>query len=347
MKILKKRNHDKKLNLKKKVIIIAEIGLNHNGSFSLAKKSMLSAFKAGADLVKFQNFKTEDFLKNKNIKWNDGIRKKSLFDICKKNEFKDEWLDKLIKIAKKKGKNIFSTPTSVSMTDNLIRRKISIVKNGSDYLTNLPLINYFSKKFKTIILSTGMADEVQISNALNEIKKGKSSVILLHCTSVYPTPNSIASLNRITSLKNKFNLDVGFSDHTKGWLAATLSVAKGARVIEKHFTLSKKMKGPDHWFSLNPNEFKNYVKKIRIAEEMQGKKTIEPAKIELKNRHSMQVSMVFNKNLNRNNKIKYSHFDILKSKDKSLTYYELKKIIGKKLNTNKKIGDVINFKDVK
>ena len=142
---LNKRIHDKIINIQDRVIIIAEIGLNHNGSFSLAKKTMLAAFKAGADLVKFQNFKTEDFLKNKNIKWIDGNKKKSLYDICKKNEFKDDWFDKLIKIAKKKGKHIFSTHTSISMTDNLIKRKISIVKNGSDYLTNLPLINYFSK----------------------------------------------------------------------------------------------------------------------------------------------------------------------------------------------------------
>ncbi len=328
---LKKRKHDKILNLKNKVIIIAEIGLNHNGSFSLAKKTMLAAFKAGADLVKFQNFKTEDFLKNKNIKWKDGNKKKSLYDICKKNEFRDDWFDKLIKTAKKKGKHIFSTPTSIPMTNNLVKRKISIVKNGSDYLTNLPLINYFSKKFKTIILSTGMADEKQIVDALNEIKKGKSSVILLHCTSIYPTPDALASVNRISALKEKFSLDVGFSDHTRGWLAATLSVAKGARIIEKHFTLNKKMKGPDHWFSLDSKEFKNYVKNIRIAEKMLGGKTVMPTNLEIKNRDSMQVSLVFNTNLKKNSKIKHSFFDILKSKNKSLTYSDLKKIIGKKL----------------
>lgn len=343
----KKRKHDKILNLRKKVIIIAEIGLNHNGSFKLAKKSMLKAFEAGADLVKFQNFKTEDFLKDKKIKWKDGSKKKSLFDICKKNEFKDEWFDRLIKIAKKRGKNVFSTPTSITTTNNLLKRKISIVKNGSDYLTNLPLLRYFSNKFKTIILSTGMADEQQITDALNVLKKGKASVILLHCTSIYPTPDSLASLNRISSLKEKFRLDVGFSDHTNGWLAACISVAKGARVIEKHFTLNKKMKGPDHWFSVDTREFKEYVKNIRLTEKMLGNKNILPSSVELKNRNSMQVSMIFGQNVKRNNKIKYKYFEILKSNKKSLTYSQIKEIIGKKLKFNKKIGDVINLKDVK
>ena len=347
MENLKKRKHDKKLDLQKKVIIIAEIGLNHNGSFALAKKNVLSAFKAGADLVKFQNFLTEDFLKNKKIKWSEGGKKVPLFDICKRNEFKDNWFDKLIKISKKKGKYIFSTPHSISTTNNLLKRKISIVKNGSDYLTNLPLIKYFSKKFKTIILSTGMADEKQIFDALKIIKKGKASVILLHCTSIYPTPDSLATLDRITALKNKFGLDVGFSDHTNGWLAASIAVGKGARVIEKHFTLNKKMKGPDHWFSLNPKEFRNYVNKIRIAEKMLGNNTLNPTDEELKNRHTMQVSMVFNQNLKKNTKIKLSFFDMLRSYKKSLTYAEIKKVVGKKLKNNKKIGDSINLEDVK
>tara|TARA_B100001057_G_C22792436_1_gene928150 strand:- start:223 stop:1266 length:1044 start_codon:yes stop_codon:yes gene_type:complete len=342
---LNKRKHEKSLKIKEKVLIIAEIGLNHNGSYNLAKKSMLEAFKAGADLVKFQNFKTEDFLKNKKIEWKDGNETKSLFEICKKNEFKDFWFDKLIKLAKKNRKRVFSTPTSVETTNNLVKRKINVVKNGSDYITNLPLINYFSKKFKTIILSTGMADEKQISEALSEIKKGKSSVILLHCTSLYPTPNRLASLSRINALKKKFKLDVGFSDHTKGFLAASLSVAMGARVIEKHFTLSKKLKGPDHWFSLNPKEFKEYVTNIRVAEKMMGQNTVKPSLQELRNRDSMQVSMIFKKNIKKNEKLKFSQFDILKSKKKSLKYSELKKIIGKKLKKNKKAGETINFKD--
>ena len=248
---------------------------------------------------------------------------------------------------KQKGKYIFSTPTSIITTNNLIKRKISIVKNGSDYLTNLPLLRYFSKKFKTIILSTGMADENQIVDALKVLEKGKASVILLHCTSIYPTPDSLASINRISSLKERFGLDVGFSDHTNGTLAASMSVAKGARVIEKHFTLNKKMKGPDHWFSVDAKEFRKYVKNIRLAETMLGDKTIHPSTLELKNRGSMQVSMVFCQNLKKNIKLKYDHFEILKSNKKSLTYSQIKEIIGKKLKINKKIGDVINLKDVK
>jgi N,N'-diacetyllegionaminate synthase len=349
MKNLKKRNHDKKLNLKKKVIIIAEIGLNHNGSFSLAKKSMLAAFKAGADLIKFQNFKTEDVFSNsaKKIKWNEGGKKKSLFDICKRNEFQKDWFKKLIKIAKNKGKYIFSTPHSISTTNDLLRQNISIVKNGSDYLTNLPLLNYFSRKFNTIILSTGMADEKQICDALKIINKGKASVILLHCTSLYPTPDILATLERMSALKDRFDLDIGFSDHTKGWLAATLAVGKGAKVIEKHFTLNKKMVGPDHWFSLDPKEFKNYVNKIRTAEKMLGTKTLNPTKQEVKIRHNLQVSMVFSRDLKKDTKLKLSHFDILKSYNKSLTFSERSKIIGKRLRKNKKIGDAINIRDVK
>ena len=347
MTYLSKRKHDTKIDIKKKVIIIAEIGLNHNGSFDLARRSVLAAFKSGADLVKFQNFKTEDFLRNKKIKWYEGGKKKSLFDICKRNEFQRDWFKKLINVSKKKGKYIFSTPHSVATTNDLLSHNISIVKNGSDFLTNLPLLEYFSKKFKTIILSTGMANEKQILDALNTIKKGKASVILLHCTSLYPTEDNLASLDRINALRDRFGLDTGFSDHTKGWLAASLAVAKGARVIEKHFTLNKKLVGPDHWFSLDPKEFKNYVTKIRTAEKMLGKKTLNPTEQELKIRHTMQVSLVFNQNLKKNTKLKLSHFDILRSFKKSLTFSEKRRVVGKKLLKNKKIGDSINIKDVK
>ena len=124
-------------------------------------------------------------------------------------------------------------------------------------------------------------------------------------------------------------------------------MAKGARVIEKHFTLNKKMKGPDHWFSVDTREFREYVKNIRLTEKMLGNKTILPSSVELKNRNSMQVSMIFGQNVKRNNKIKYKYF-FLKSNKKSLTYSQIKEtLLEKKLKFNKKIGDVINLKDVK
>lgn len=347
---LHKRKLTDQLNFdQNKPLLIAEIGINHNGSFNLAKKSTIEAFNAGAEIVKFQNFKTEDFLNNKKILWFDKkINSKSLFDICKKNEFQKKWMLELNNIANYYKKKIFYTPTSISGIKDIKKLNIDFVKNGSDFLTHLDFLKDLSKNFKTIFLSTGMATIDQISKALDVIEKnGKSSVVLMHCVSLYPTEIKDANINRMLTLKKNFNLDIGYSDHTKGIEAPLLAASLGAKVIEKHFTLDKKLNGPDHWFSSDPKEFKKLsllLDKVCLAK---GTGDIMPNSKEMNIRHQIQVALTFSKNTKKNTILSRKHFKIMKSLNFSLQANDLPKILKKKLNKDKLKGDPITLNDIK
>jgi N,N'-diacetyllegionaminate synthase len=347
---LHKRKLTDQLNFdQNKPLLIAEVGINHNGNFNLAKKSTIAAFNSGADIVKFQNFKTEDFLNNKKILWLDKNRNsKSLFDICKKNEFQKKWMLELNNIAKHYRKKIFYTPTSISGIKDIKKLNIDFVKNGSDFLTHIDFLSDLSKNFTTIFLSTGMATIDQIHKALDVIERnGKSSVILMHCVSLYPTEIKDANINRMTTLKKKFKLEIGYSDHTKGTVAPLIAASLGAKIIEKHFTLDKKLNGPDHWFSSDPKEFKKLsvlLDKICLAK---GSGDIMPNIKEMDNRHQIQVALSFSKNTKKNTILNQKHFKIMKNLNISLQAKDLSKILKKKLNKNKLKGEPITLNDVK
>ena len=221
--------------------IIAEIGLNHNGDYQLAMDSIVAAAKAGATAVKFQNFVTEDFLSDKSILHTYRDRDKEitepLFDICKRSEFNKEWLPSLIELCESLGIIFLSTPTSKAGVDDLIECGVRYIKNGSDYLSHLPLLKYMASTGATIIISTGMAYKEDIDDAVNailEVQPDKSKLVVLHCTSSYPTPIEDVNLDKIQTLRDRYQVSVGFSDHTVGWISAVQAVTLGAKVIEKH-----------------------------------------------------------------------------------------------------------------
>lgn len=289
---------------KARCFIIAEIGLNHNGDYQLAKKSVISAAKAGADAVKFQNFLTEDFLSDKSIlhTYKDGNKEitESLFDICKRSEFKVEWLPGLIKLCGELGVVFLSTPTSESGVDDLISHGVKYLKNGSDYLSHIPLLKYMASTDAIIIISTGMAYQEEIDDAVNailSIQPDKSKLVILHCTSSYPTSPENVNLKKIQTLQDRYQVSIGFSDHTEGWEAAVQAVTLGAKTIEKHFTLNKNLPGPDHWFSSDYEEFKKLVEKIRLAESRMGVSALEPANSEMQVRDQWRLGLVWNKNI--------------------------------------------------
>ena len=324
----------------KRTFIIAEIGLNHNGIYRLAKESIIVAAKAGADAVKFQNFKTEDFLKDRNIlhTYKDQGKKvtEPLFDICKRSEFKKEWIPKLMKLCKKLGITFLSTPTSESGVDDLISNGVKCIKNGSDYLTHIPLLKYMASKGVTIIISTGMAYQDEIDDAVNailSINPDRSKLIILHCTSNYPTNSKNVNLNKINALKKRYNVVVGFSDHTEGWIGAVQAVTLGARVVEKHFTLDKNLPGPDHWFSSDFDEFKELVNQIRIAEKRMGNIKLKPAVSEIKVRKMWQLGLVWNKDMSKGSKIKTKDI-VIRKPATGLKPKNLASIIGKKVVRN-------------
>jgi len=304
-------------NRNSECFIIAEVGLNHNGDYDLARKSVIAAAQAGATAVKFQTFKTEDFLFDRTITHTyqlDGkIITEPLFDLCKRAEFDMRWWSDLQDLASSLGIMLIGTPTSVQGVDDLINHGATILKNGSDYLTHLPLIRYMANTQALLVLSTGMADEKDIDDAVSVVQKVRGEPpILLHCTSSYPADVNNLNLNKITSLRQKYGAVVGFSDHSEGWIAAVQALALGAKVIEKHFTLDKSLPGPDHWFSSSPEEMEELVCQIRDAEKRMGCAALKPADSELAVRNEWRLGLVWNRDIKKGDVIKNEDVTIKK-----------------------------------
>lgn len=282
--------------------IIAEIGLNHNGRYELAREAIEVAAGIGVNAVKFQNFKTEDFLTDRTILYTYKNRGKEisepLYDICKRSEFKREWIAPLKGLCDELGIEFISTPTSEEGVKDLVDSGVKFIKNGSDYLTHIPLLRFMGATGLTVILSTGMAYKEEIDEAVSAVSQcGKSQVILLHCTSNYPAKDTDVNLNRMVALRDRYGLPVGFSDHTEGWMAAVQAVTLGARVLEKHFTLDHDLAGPDHWFSSTPDEMETLVQEVRRAEMRMGGREIVPAYGELSIRDEYRLGLVAKRDL--------------------------------------------------
>ncbi len=331
----------------KACFIIAEVGLNHNGNYQLAKESVIAAAKAGADAVKFQNFLTEDFLSDRTIlhTYKDGDIEitEPLFDICKRSEFKVEWLPGLIRLCDKLGIVFLSTPTSESGVDDLISHGVKYIKNGSDYLSHIPLLKYMASTDAIIIISTGMAYQEEIDDAVNailSIQSNKSKLIILHCTSSYPTSPENVNLKKIQTLQDRYQVSIGFSDHTEGWESAVQAVTLGAKVVEKHFTLDKNLPGPDHWFSSDYEEFKELVEQIRLAESRMGNSVLEPANSEMQVRDQWRLGLVWNRDIKAKDVVLESDIAIRKPAT-GLRPKEIDSVIGQKIVKNCKKGESV------
>ena len=255
--------------------IIAELSANHNGSIVRAFESILAAKESGADAVKIQTF-TADTITIKSDRrefriegglW-DGS---TLYDLYKEAETPYEWHKPLFYYAKKIGITIFSSPFDSTAVDLLEELNAPAYKIASPEIIDLPLIKYVAQTKKPMIISTGMANLDEISEAVEMAREnGCQDLVLLHCISSYPAPFEQSNLRTIPDLTEKFNVLAGLSDHTMGAVVATTSVALGACVIEKHFTLSRDDKGPDSEFSLEPDELKRLCQDTKIAWESLG-----------------------------------------------------------------------------
>ncbi|MDL0108730.1 N-acetylneuraminate synthase [Campylobacter felis] len=272
----------------KKVLIIAEAGVNHNGDLNLAKKLIEQVAKAGADIVKFQTFKAEDCvsIKAKKAKYQleNTAKDESQLEMIKKLELSREAHFELMKHCKKHNIAFLSTPFDLESVAFLQSLNLSYFKIPSGEITNFPYLKAVAKCKKKVLLSTGMANLGEIEAALEILRKnGTKNITLLHCTTEYPAPFEEVNLNAIKTLKEAFKLKVGYSDHTKGIVAALGAVALGAVVIEKHFTLDKTMEGPDHKASLEPSELKELCEGIRTLEKALGNGIKKASKSEAKN----------------------------------------------------------------
>lgn len=279
------------------VFIVAEIGINHNGDMDLACRMIDAAKEAGADSVKFQNYLTEDFLGDRSLMYTYESQGRQItesqFDMFKRYELNREQLFLLNNYCKKRGVHFFSTPTGKETLEDLIATGCNLLKNGSDFLVNLPLIRRMASSGIPTVLSTGMSTISEIDDAVQAFNDaGGKELILLHCTSSYPTPAEDVNLSRIQTIREAFGVPVGFSDHSWGATAAIGSVIFGACFIEKHFTTDKNLPGPDHRFSSDPDEFYQLVKGVREMEKNIGNSVIGPTESEKFGRKNFRLSLV-------------------------------------------------------
>jgi sialic acid synthase SpsE len=337
------------------VFIVAELGINHNGKLNLAKKMITAAKQAGADAVKLQSFVTEDFVGDKKLMYTYKSRGKivteSQYNMFKRVEIDKKMQAELFKYAKQAGIIIFSTPqdNSYQSVDYLCSNKINMpaIKIGSDDLTNLPMLAYYAKKKKPIIISTGMAVLNEVKDAVETIKnQGNSQIIILKCTSLYPTPPEEANLAQIKILQKTFkDCLIGFSDHTQGSTAAVIAVIQGAIMIEKHFTLNHNLPGPDHWFAAEPAELALLVKQVRQAEKMLGNSELVLSKEENKIKFIARRSIMAAKAIKKGQRIEVSDLEC-KRPGTGLPPKYLSKIIGKTAQRNYNKKHIFTEKDL-
>lgn len=290
-----------------KVLIIAEAGVNHNGSYENAKKLILAGAEAGVDYIKFQTFKasklvSKDAEKADYQKINTNDESISQFEMLKKLEMPEKWHYDLIKYAESLNVKFLSTGFDEESIDFLESINIDLFKIPSGEITNKPFLEHISKKKKPIIISTGMANLEEVRAAIDVLQNNgiqKTSITILHCNTEYPTPMLDVNLKAMLTLKEEFEVNIGYSDHTLGIEVAIAAVALGAKVIEKHFTLDKNMEGPDHKASLDPLELKQMVKSIRnIEKALSGSGIKEPTLSEKKNIILSRKSIVASKVIN-------------------------------------------------
>ena len=283
-----------------KTLIIAEAGVNHNGSLDMAIRMVNAAVEAGIDAVKFQTFKAEKMItfdapKATYQKETTGANESQL-EMVKKLELDETAHIRLHQHCQHKGVQFLSSPFDLESIDLLVRLGIKIFKIPSGEITNLPYLRKLGELGKELIMSTGMADLGEIEAALVVLMQSGTApedITVLHCNTEYPTPFQDVNLNAMLTIKAAFpGIQVGYSDHTPGIEVPIAAVALGARVIEKHFTLDRNMEGPDHIASIEPKEMNILVKTIRDVEAAMGDGIKRPMPSELPNKTRMQKSLV-------------------------------------------------------
>jgi sialic acid synthase SpsE len=316
------------------VFIIAEAGVNHNNSLSLAFKMIDLAAKSGADAIKFQSFITENMqLKESKKPRYQNKLPWSYFEQLKKSESSFDFQKKLIKYCKKKKIIFLSTPYDEESIDFLVKMKIPAFKISASDTTNHLLLKYVAKQKKPIILSTGLSTIEHVDEAVKLMKKlkMKNKLILLQTTSDYPTPNNDVNLRVMSEYISRYALPVGLSDHTTDYVASLGAVAMGACVLEKHFTLNKKLSGPDQSSSLSPIEFKTWIKKVRTMEIILGTSNKFITKSEKENLTMRKILII--KPTKKDTKITLNILSAKRGRNNGVLPLEknINKILGKKL----------------
>ena len=332
---------------KKPCYVIAEIGSNFNDDINLAKKLIKKAKDVGADAAKFQSFQVDKILSKRGFEKKVSFQakwKKPVWQVYKEAEFPLEWISKLSEFAKKCKIDFLSAPYHIEAVDELIRCKVPAIKVGSGEITNLEFLEYIAKTGKPILLATGASTQKEVDVAVKIISRLNKKLILMQATTQYPSPIEDANLRVVDTFKNKYKINVGYSDHTPGFTSVMGSIALGACTIEKHFTLDKSSSGPDHPHSLDPIEFIEMVKRIREMEIVLGshKKKIEKSET--------QTSVIQRRGIWTINKIKkgekFTRFniDVLRP-NLGIPASQFRKILKRKSKKNYSAFSPLKWKD--
>ena len=335
---------------KKPVFLIAEAGVNHNGSYEIGKKLIDVAVKSGADAVKFQTFIADNIIiphgpkAQYHLETTGSNSKLSWYELLKTQEISREMHLKLMDYCNKKKIIFLSTPYDNESADLLDDLDICAFKIASTDNDNYPFLAYVAKKNKPIIISTAMSNMKEIIEAEKIIKKnGCKKYAILQCTGNYPSSICDSNIEVISTFKNTFNCPIGYSDHTMSEISSIMAIAKGAKIIEKHFTINPKLFGPDHRMSANPIQLKEFFYKIRKAEEAVGGEEKKILKSEKANRLKLKKSLVTSRNVFKGTRIKLSDINI-KRPGNGIRPIEIKKYINKKIRFNLKKNTVLKSK---
>ena len=326
--------------------IIAEIGANFDGSIEKAKQLCYEAKKAGADCAKFQSFKSEKIVSEKgfskmNLKGVHGTWEKSVSEVFKEVEFPREWHLEIKQYCDKIGIDFSTSPYDFEAVDLCEKLKLPFIKIGSGEITWLDMIEYIAKKNIPIVLATGDATLSEIDEAIDVIQKSRNKdLILLQCITNYPSMIESANVNVLKTYQTAFNVLTGYSDHSPGDIVVLGSIALGGCLVEKHFTLNKQDKGPDHPHSLDPKEFSEMVKNIRLMELALGSSKKEVVKEEEETVIVQRRGLYANEDIKKGDIINEKSIDVLRPALGILPKYK-KIVIGKQAKCDILKGDPI------
>jgi len=328
-------------------IIIAEAGVNHNGSIELAKKLIDVAAEGGADFVKFQTFTAETLLikhaEKADYQKNLTEKNESQFEMIKKLELNRAAHEELIQYCEQKGTSFLSTAFDHDSIDLLAELNIPIYKIPSGEITNLPYLRHIGRMGKSIIMSTGMATLEEVRAAMEILLTAglqKEDLTILHCNTKYPTPMADVNLRAMLTIRDELGVNVGYSDHTLGIEVPVAAVAMGATVIEKHITLDRTLPGPDHAASLEPEELKAMVASIRNIEKAMGNGVKKPSSSETKNIPIVRKSIVAKKDIQKGERFSEENLTV-KRPGIGISPMGWDAVIGKAASSDYEMDDLI------
>ena len=331
---------------KNEPLVVAEIGINHNGSLERAINIADQAIKSGAKVIKHQTHIVDDEYSYHAKKIKPGNSNKNIYKIIKDCSLNEEDEFKLMNYIKKKNKVFISTPFSLKAVDRLVKFKVPAFKIGSGECNNHILLEHIAKQKKPIILSTGMNDMKSVERSVKIINKYHNKLAILHCTNVYPSSFDSLRLNSIIDLKNKFKKNIiGYSDHSIGIYPSIIAMSLGALIVEKHFVENKRFKGPDVICSMDPAELKELIKVSKIvSRSVPGHKYLHPSEI-VTSKFAF-ASLVASKNINKNELLTLKNICPKRPGTGDFLASDYKKLLGKKSKRNIFVDEQIMKTDV-